>query len=214
MGVMRSVGISDRAEVTFVTELIKSSKYKGKGSSYRGQFLLYDVPACLFARTSNKQVMNLPRLGQIALAALFAVISVACSTSATSSADLKSVSKIFVADTAASNTLETNALNNAVHDAAVRELQRLGYAITSNSNEANATLRSSWRTRKGEGVRNDSESISLSLSLFSKSGQRLFDADSGPAVLANFWNESRANTEVIAMLARLPHAELAAGSHK
>ncbi|MCX6920765.1 MAG: hypothetical protein NTX20_05520 [Verrucomicrobia bacterium] len=158
--------------------------------------------------------MNLTRLGQIALAALFAVISVACSTSPTSSADLKSVTKIYVADTVASNSLETNSLSNAVHDTAVRELQRLGYAIVTNSNEANATLRSSWRIRKGEGVRNDSESLSLSLSLFSKSGQRVFDADSGPAVLANFWNESRTNTEVIAILARLPHAELGAGSHK
>ncbi|TSA30889.1 MAG: hypothetical protein D4R66_08260 [Opitutales bacterium] len=158
--------------------------------------------------------MNLPRLGQIALAALFTVVSIACSTRSTPSADLKSVTKIYVADTVASNSLETNALNNAVHDAAVRELQRLGYAIATNSNDANATLRSSWRIRKGEGVRNDSESLSLSLSLFSKSGQRLFDADSGPAVLANFWNEPRTNTEVSAILARLPHAELGAGSHK
>ncbi len=158
--------------------------------------------------------MNLPRLSQMVLTALFAVILVACSTSSTPSADLKSVTKIYVADTVASNSLETNSLNNAVHDTAVRELQRLGYAIVTNSNEANATLRSSWRIRKGEGVRNDSESLSLSLSLFSKSGQRLFDADSGPAVLANFWNESRTNTEVIAILARLPHAELGAGSHK
>jgi hypothetical protein len=158
--------------------------------------------------------MNLPRLGQIALAALFTVVSIACSTRSTPSADLKSVTKIYVADTVASNSLETNALNNAVHDTAVRELQRLGYAIATNSNDANATLRSSWRIRKGEGVRNDSESLSLSLSLFSKSGQRLFDADSGPAVLANFWNESRANTEVSAILSRLPRAELGAGSQK
>jgi|APGre2960657468_1045069.scaffolds.fasta_scaffold00321_7 hypothetical protein len=158
--------------------------------------------------------MNLPRLGQIALAALFTVVSIACSTRSTPSADLKTVTKIYVADTVASNSVETNALNNAVHDTAVRELQRLGYAIATNSNDANATLRSSWRIRKGEGVRNDSESLSLSLSLFSKSGQRLFDADSGPAVLANFWNESRANTEVSAILSRLPRAELGAGSQK
>ncbi len=158
--------------------------------------------------------MNLPRLGQMALVALFALISVACNTSPTTSNELKSVTKVYVADTAPSNSTETNALNNAVHDTAVRELQRLGYAIATNSNEANATLRSSWRVRKGEGVRNDASSLSLSLSLFSKSGQRLFDADSGPAVLANFWNESRANSEVIAILARLPHAELGAGSHK
>lgn len=158
--------------------------------------------------------MNLTRLGQMALVALFTVISVACSTRSTPSADLKSVTKIYVADTVASNSLETNALNNAVHDTAVRELQRLGYVIATNSNDANATLRSSWRIRKGEGVRNDSESLSLSLSLFSKSGQRLFDADSGPAVLANFWNESRANTEVSAILSRLPRAELGAGSQK
>ena len=100
----------------------------------------------------------------------------------------------------------TASASNAVHDASVSELRRLGYVVVTNTSEADAVLKSSWRIKKSEDNRNDLQVASLSVSLFDRKNRRLFDADSGPSVPANFWNESRASTEIANMLNRLGRA--------
>lgn len=146
--------------------------------------------------------MHLPRLILLPVLGLAALASSGCNT-ATPAATGK-VSKVFVRDVAASSLHATDILANAVHDAEVRGLTAQGYTVVANEGDADAVLRSSWRTQKSTDNRSDVPNVSLSVSLFDKSNHRLFDGSSGPAVPANFWNESRATSEVQAILKSLP----------
>lgn len=114
---------------------------------------------------------------------------------------MASVRKVFVTDTQAAGVSEADALGDAVHDAAVRELARLGYQATATSTEAQATLRSSWRVQKAVDGR---VSLALSISVFDLSGRRLLSTDSGTALSVNFWNESTVRRAIEQALARLP----------
>jgi hypothetical protein len=130
------------------------------------------------------------------------LLVVGCSTTG-GTGSLKSVHKVFVADPVASTLPETNALSNAVHDAAVHEVTALGYTTTTTLTEAEGVVRSTWHTRLDD---NGRSIVSLSISVFDKAGHKLFSGDSGSAVISSFWNESHATTEVADILVKLPHA--------
>lgn len=124
-----------------------------------------------------------------------------CGAPAAGNSGLGSVRKVFVTDTQRSGVIEADALADAVHDAAVRELVRLGYAASSSPTEAQAVLRSSWRVNKADDGR---VSVALSISLFDPAGHRLLSTDSGTALSINFWNESAVRRAVEQALGRLP----------
>ncbi len=125
-----------------------------------------------------------------------------------SGGSLKGVSRVYVAETIGATTPETTGATNAVHDAAVRELGARGYVVVPAAAQADAVLRSSWRIRQSETNNSNIPVVSLSVSLFDKSGHRLFDADSGSSVPTSFWNESRAAQEASVMLGRLTKASV------
>ncbi|MEY4402208.1 MAG: hypothetical protein RIR91_243 [Verrucomicrobiota bacterium] len=146
--------------------------------------------------------MHLPRLALLSVLGIAALSTLGCNTATPVAAG--KVSKVFVRDVVASSLPSTDILANAVHDAEVRALTAQGYTVVSNEGDAEAVLRSSWRTQKSTDNRSDVPAVSLSVSLFDKSNHRLFDGTSGPAVPANFWNEGRATSEVTAILKALP----------
>jgi hypothetical protein len=137
--------------------------------------------------------MHLPRLALLTILGLSALATIGCNTA--TPAARGPVSKVFVRDVAASSLHATDILANAVHDAGVRSLSAQGFTVVATEGEADAVLRSSWQTQKSTDNRSDIPKVSLSLSLFDKSG---------PAVAANFWNESRATAEVTTILKGLP----------
>ena len=143
--------------------------------------------------------MHLPRLALLATLGFASVFSSGCNT-ASAPVGTGKVTKVFVRDVVASTLHTTDKLANAVHDAEVRALGTQGYTVVANEADAEATLRSSWRTQKTSGNRAGEPDVSLSISLFDKSNRRLFEGVSGPGVPANFWSESRATSEVNAIL--------------
>ncbi len=142
----------------------------------------------------------------LALLTVLAAFLSGCATGATPHASLAGITRVYVADTVGGATPETSNASNAVHDASISELRHLGYVVVLNAAEADAVLKSSWRIKKSEDNRQDVQVASLSLSLFNKKNQRLFDADSGPSVPSGFWSESRAISEVNGMLNHLSRA--------
>ena len=114
-------------------------------------------------------------------------------------------------DTQGSGIGEADALGDAVHDAAVRELIRLGYQASATSAEAQATLRSSWRVQRAVDGR---VSLALSISVFDPSGRRLLSTDSGTALSVNFWNEAAVRRAIEQALARLPRPTPAPSAQK
>lgn len=124
---------------------------------------------------------------------------------------MASVRKVFVQDAQSSGVTEADALADAVHDASVHELARLGYVATRTSAEAQAILRSSWRVNRSADGR---VSLALSQSLFDPAGRRLMTTDSGTALSVNFWNESAVRRAVEQGLARLPKVAPAASVQK
>ena len=141
----------------------------------------------------------------LALAAFVALFP-GCPTPSQSGGSLKGVSRIYVAETIGATTLETTGATNAVHDAAVLALGVRGYVVVPTAGQADAVLRSSWRIRQSETNSSNIPVVSLSVSLFDKSGHRLFDTDSGSSIPTTFWNESRAAQETSGMLDRLTKA--------
>ncbi|MSR72129.1 MAG: hypothetical protein EXS20_02015 [Opitutales bacterium] len=101
--------------------------------------------------------------------------------------------------------------NSTVIETAQGELRSHGYTVTESKADADATLRSTWRiSQSGNNLRKDEVSISLSMSLFNKQGQRVFSGDSGSAVPISFWSVAKTATAVDSVLSQLPLASAAA----
>ena len=155
--------------------------------------------------------MSYPRRPVLLFLGLLSALVAGCSAPAQGTAGLATVRQVFVMDTQLSGVGEADALGDAVHDASVRELTRLGYVATATAAEAQASLRSSWRVDKSADGR---VSVALSVSLFDASGRRLVTTDSGTAMSVNFWNESAVRRAVEQALARLPRPEPAPSARK
>lgn len=153
----------------------------------------------------------MPRFLPSVFLALVVVLFTGCAASSAPTSSLASVRKVFVQDAQSSGVTEADALADAVHDASVHELARLGYVATRTSAEAQAILRSSWRVNRSADGR---VSLALSQSLFDPAGRRLMTTDSGTALSVNFWNESAVRRAVEQGLARLPKVAPAASVQK
>jgi hypothetical protein len=115
--------------------------------------------------------------------------------------------KIYVESTQSSDSSNAIQFNSTVVETAEGELRSHGYTVTQSKADADATLRSTWHiSNNGNNVRKDEVSLSLSMSLFNKQGQRVFSGDSGSAVPISFWNEAKTATAVDNILSQLPVA--------
>lgn len=96
-------------------------------------------------------------------------------------------------------------LDSAVRSAATRSLTARGYQVGSEA-DAQAVVRIAWimgRERSPSGQ--DERTLSLSLSIFSRSGERLYSARSNQVFAEPFWTEDRATAEVALLLKDLPN---------
>jgi len=153
----------------------------------------------------------MPRFLPSVFLALVVALFTGCTTFSAPTTSLGAIRKVFVQDTQSCGVPEADALANAVHDASVHGLARLGYVATRTPTEAQATLRSSWRVNRSADGR---VSLALSQSLFEPAGRRLMTTDSGTALSVNFWNESAVQRAVEQGLARLPKVAPAPSAQK
>ncbi|MEI7602059.1 MAG: hypothetical protein WCJ77_00210 [Opitutae bacterium] len=101
--------------------------------------------------------------------------------------------------------------NSTVVETAEGELRSRGYTVTQTKTDADATLRSTWHiSNNGNSIRREEVSISLSMSLFNKQGQKVFSSDSGSAVPVSFWSVAKTATAVDNVLSELPVVTAAA----
>jgi hypothetical protein len=176
------------------------------GSTPRAEVLLVTP-----ARSAYKLAMSSSRRLLTLALGLLSIGFIGCSAPVEGPSGLASVRKVFVTETQSAGVTEADALGDAVHDAAVRELARLGYQAVATSTEAQASLRSSWRVQKAVDGR---ISLALSISIFDPSGRRLLSTDSGTVLSVNFWNESTVRRAIEQALARLPRPTTAPSAQK
>ncbi len=147
--------------------------------------------------------MHFTRFTPLALV-LIAISLIGCSSSPRAQKSIN-FTKVYV-DTPQTSDFSNNVqFNSTVVESAEGELRSRGYTVTQSRADADAILRSTWRiSNNGDNVRKDEVSITLSMSLFNKQGQKVFSSDSGSAVLISFWSVAKTATAVNNVLAKLP----------
>ena len=152
--------------------------------------------------------MHFTRFAPLALV-LVAFSLIGCGSSARTQKSIN-FTKVYVETPQTSDLSNVVQFNSTVVDTAEGELRSRGYTITNSKADADATLRSTWRiSNNSNSLHKDEVSISLSMSLFNKQGQRVFSADSGSAVPISFWTVAKTATAVDNVLSRLPVATAA-----
>jgi hypothetical protein len=147
--------------------------------------------------------MHFTRLTPLVLIALSLI---GCSSSPRAQKSIN-FTKVYVESPQTSDSSNVIQFNSTVVDTAEGELRSHGYTVTQSKADAEATLRSTWRiSNSGNNNRRDEISLSLSMSLFNKEGQRVFSGDSGSAVPMSFWSVAKTATAVDSVLSQLPVA--------
>jgi hypothetical protein len=137
---------------------------------------------------------------------LIALSLIGCSSSPRAQKSIN-FTKVYVESPQMSDSSNVIQFNSTVVDTAEGELRSHGYTVTQSKADAEATLRSTWRiSNSGNNNRRDEISLSLSMSLFNKEGQRVFSGDSGSAVPMSFWSVAKTATAVDSVLSQLPVA--------
>jgi hypothetical protein len=137
---------------------------------------------------------------------LIALSLIGCSSSPRAQKSIN-FTKVYVESPQTSDSSNVIQFNSTVVDTAEGELRSHGYTVTQSKADAEATLRSTWRiSNSGNNNRRDEISLSLSMSLFNKEGQRVFSGDSGSAVPMSFWSVAKTATAVDSVLSQLPVA--------
>lgn len=115
--------------------------------------------------------------------------------------------KVYVEAPFSSDSSNIVQFNSTVVETAEGELRSHGYTVTNSRADAEAILRSTWRiSTDNNTLRKDEISVSLSMSLFNKQGQKVFSGDSGSALPIGFWSVAKTATAVDNVLSRLPVA--------
>jgi hypothetical protein len=115
--------------------------------------------------------------------------------------------KVYVETPFSSDSSNIVQFNSTVVETAEGELRSHGYTVTNSRADAEATLRSTWRiSTDNNSLRKDEISVSLSMSLFNKQGQKVFSGDSGSSLPIGFWSVAKTATAVDNVLSRLPVA--------
>jgi hypothetical protein len=147
--------------------------------------------------------MHFTRFTPLALV-LIAFSLIGCNSSSRTQKSIN-FSKIFVEAPLVSDSSNVAQFNSTVVETAEGELRSRGYTVTNSRNDADATLRSTWHiSTNGNSTRKDEVCVSLSMSLFTKQGQKVFSSDSGSAVPVGFWNVAKTATAVDNVLSGLP----------
>jgi hypothetical protein len=149
--------------------------------------------------------MHFTRFTPLALV-LIAFSFIGCSSSPRAQKSIN-FTKVYVETPQTSDFSNDMQFNSTVVETAEGELRSHGYTVTESKVDADATLRSTWRiSRNGNNMRKDEVSVSLSMSLFNKQGQRVFSGDSGSAIPIGFWSVAKTATAVDSVLSQLPVA--------
>lgn len=101
-------------------------------------------------------------------------------------------------------------LEPALRSAVERTLGAKGYAVGSEA-DAQASVRVAWilgRERSLAGQ--DERTLSLSLSVFSRSGERLYSGRSAQVLPERMWSEDRVGSEISLLLRDMPESRPAA----
>lgn len=103
-------------------------------------------------------------------------------------------------------------LEPALQDAVTRSLIARGFSVGPEA-DADALVRVAWVLgRDIAPTGQDERTLSLSLSIFSRSGERLYSARSVQTWPERMWSEDRVSSEITHMLRQLPQADRAATS--
>ena len=149
--------------------------------------------------------MHFTRLTPLVLV-LMAFSFIGCSSSPRAQKSIN-FTKVYIESPQMSDSSNVVQFNSTVVETAEGELRSHGYKVTQSKADADATLRSTWRiSNSGNNMRRDEISISLSMSLFNKQGQRVFSGDSGSAVPMSFWSVAKTAISVDSILSQLPVA--------
>ena len=135
---------------------------------------------------------------------LIAFSIIGCSSSSRTQKSIN-FTKVYVEAPQTSDSSNVVQFNSTVVETAEGELRSRGYTVTNSKADAEATLRSTWHvSNNGNGVHKDEISVSLSMSLFTKQGQKVFSSDSGSGVPIGFWSMAKTATTVDNVLSQLP----------
>jgi predicted Zn-dependent protease len=148
--------------------------------------------------------MHFTRFTPLALV-LIAFSIIGCSSSSRTQKSIN-FTKVYVeAPQTSDSSSNVVQFNSTVVETAEGELRSRGYTVTSSKADADATLRSTWHiSNNGNAIHKDEVSVSLSMSLFNKKGQKVFSADSGSSVPISFWSMAKTSTAVDTVLSQLP----------
>ena len=149
----------------------------------------------------NKQVMHhLPPCGALILALL-----TGCNSAPPPPTTL-ALRQIFVAESTPLASGELTEAGFAVHDTAVRELQKLGYVTVARAEIADATLRTSWQAAPTPGQTENGRACRLTFRLYDRAGHRLHDQSSAPTSIS-FWSTAKATSETQKLVRQLEQAK-------
>ena len=149
--------------------------------------------------------MHFIRLTPLAVV-LIAFSIIGCSSNTRNQKSI-SFTRVYVETPQSLDLSNVNQFNSTVVETAEGELRSRGYTVTNSKTDAQATLRSTWHVSTNNGMRKDDVAISLSMSLFTNQGKKVFSSDSGSPVPANYWNVAKTATTVDNILSQLPLAE-------
>lgn len=124
--------------------------------------------------------------------------------------DFAKVRTLSLTPVIAGNLTDTGSrLEGFIQSATTRALNARGYAVGSEA-EAQATVRVAWILGREIGPDGREERLlSLSLSIFSRAGDRLYSVRSAQNWPERMWSEDRAVTEVTRMLRDIPDCQSA-----
>lgn len=149
---------------------------------------------------------SMRRLSALTLV-LTALISAGCGSRPDRSGELAAVRTLYVTPTISGHLSDaSHRLEDTVQSSVARALASRGYAVGPEAG-ADATLRVAWILGNEISPSGQEERmLSLSLSIFSHSGQRIYSARSVQNWPERMWSEDRVATEITRMLSGLPEA--------
>lgn len=142
--------------------------------------------------------------------ALAAMLLMACGSRPDRSGELSAVRSMHVATTISGHLSDTgHRLEGPLQAAVARALSARGYAVGSEAG-AEGFVRVAWILGREVGLGGQEErTLSLSLSIFSRAGDRLYSARSVQNWPERMWSEDRVTSEIARMLNGLPEAKSA-----
>jgi len=139
---------------------------------------------------------------------LAGLVVTGCGSRPDRSAELARAKALYVTPSISGHLSDaTHRLEGPLQAAVARALSARGYTVSSESG-ADGMVRVAWILSHDVAVTGEDERvISLSLSIFSRSGERLYSARSVQNWPERMWSEDRVASEVAAMLAGIPEAK-------